>query len=167
MCCGLCTEGAKVQPIMHFLMEITLLYCEFVKYPPSAIALAALTLGCYLCGKGRCLFNEMLECLEIVDLLYNQLAKHVNKLSEILIKKHSYVFYSKAPTFVVQYYLEGGCFHRWALTSLYIVPVTPNRSNTSAFNTPMSKLTSGSDYSDDYPLTPMSPQSFLSSDHHL
>lgn len=164
MCCGPCAPDAKVQHVARFLMEITLFYREFVKYPPSAIALAALTLGRYLCGKGRRLFDETLECLEIVDLLDNRLAKHVNDLSETLVKKYSYAFYSKAATFVVQYYLEGGRFHRQALTSLPIAPITPNRSSASAFSTPMSTSTSASDYSDDYPLTPTSPQSFSSSD---
>lgn len=154
MCCGPCLEEPKVQHVARFLMEITLFYREFVRYTPSSIALAALTLGRFLCGKGRRVWEETEECLEIVEYLDNRLAKHVNDLSETLVKKYSYAFYSKAATFVVQYYLQGGCFTRQPLAAL---PITPTRSPISAVSTPMSSATSVSDMSDDMPLTPTSP----------
>jgi hypothetical protein len=94
--------------------------------------------------------------LEIVELLDNRLAKHVNDLSETLVKKYSYAFYSKAATFVVQYYLKGGRFV-YELEPRVTLPVTPNRSPASAFHTPMSAATTLSDVSDDMPLTPTSP----------
>ena len=114
-------------------------------------------------GKGRNVYEETEECLEIVEFLDNRLALRVNDLSETLVKKYSYAFYSKAATFVVQYYLQGGRFKRQPLTPLPVTPVTPNRSTASTFSTPMSSTsTSASDLSDDYPLTPTSPQSFSS-----
>ncbi|KDQ63787.1 hypothetical protein JAAARDRAFT_53975 [Jaapia argillacea MUCL 33604] len=155
MCCGPFMEEPKVQHVARFLMEITLFYREFVQYTPSAIALGALCLARFICGKGRRMFEETEECLEIVELLDNRLAKHVNGLSEVLVKKYSYAFYSKAATFVVQYYLRGGKFIRQPLATL---PMTPVRTAVSAFSTPASASTTASDYSeDDMPATPTSP----------
>jgi G2/mitotic-specific cyclin-B, other len=154
MCCGPCMEDAKVQHVARFLMEITLFYREFVKHTPSAIALGALTLARFLCGKGRRFWEETEECLEIVEHLDIRLAERVDELSQILIKKYSYAFYSKAATFVVQYYLQGGRFIRQVFAPF---PVTPTRSPMSNISTPMSSTTSLSDFSDDMPLTPTSP----------
>ncbi|KAE9410912.1 hypothetical protein BT96DRAFT_952769 [Gymnopus androsaceus JB14] len=145
MCCGPYIEEPKVQHVARFLMEITLFYREFVKYAPSSIALAALPR----------VWEETDECVEILDLLDTRLAKHVSDLSEVLVKKYSYAFYSKAATFVVQFYLQGGKFVRHPIPSL---PVTPTRSiSISAVSTPMSCSTSMSDGSDDFPLTPVTP----------
>ncbi|PFH54633.1 hypothetical protein AMATHDRAFT_134739 [Amanita thiersii Skay4041] len=154
MCCGPCMEEPKVQHVARFFMEITLFYREFIKYPPSTIALAALTLSRFLCGKPRRMWEETEECLEVIDYLDTRLSTNVNDLSETLIKKYSYAFYSKAATFVVQFYLQGGRFVRYPLTSL---PVTPKRSSMSSTGTPMSYTTSPSDVSDDMPLTPTTP----------
>ncbi|KAF8078450.1 cyclin [Lyophyllum atratum] len=154
MCCGPIMEDPKVQHVARFLMEITLFYREFVTYTPSSIALAALTLARFLCGKPRRVWEETEECLEVVEFLDIRLAKHVNDLSETLVKKYSYAFYSKAATFVVQYYLQGGRFIRHTLPSL---PVTPKRTSASTVSTPMSCSTSVSDLSDDMPLTPTTP----------
>ncbi|KAF5382964.1 hypothetical protein D9757_006380 [Collybiopsis confluens] len=155
MCCGPCMEEPRVQHIARFLMEITLFYREFVKYTPSAIALAALTLARFLCGKPARVWEETDECLDIVDLLDTRLAKHVNDLSETLVKKYSYAFYSKAATFVVQYYLQGG---RYTRVTILALPVTPTRAiPVSAVSTPMSCSTTVSDISDDFPLTPITP----------
>jgi hypothetical protein len=140
-------------------MEITLFYREFVKFPASAIALGSLTLARFLCGKGRRIFEETEECLQIVEHLDNRLAKHVNDLSETLIKKYSYAFYSKAATFVVQYYLQSGRFVRHVALPL---PMTPVRTSNSVVGTPMSATTTASDFSDDMPITPTSP--YFSSD---
>jgi len=151
MCCGPCMEENKVQHVARFLMEITLFYREFIKYPPSSIALAALTLARFLCGKPRRLWEENEECLEVVEHLDSRLAKHVNDLSETLVKKYSYAFYSKAATFVVQTYLQGVRFARHAFPAL---PMTPKRVSTYTLSTPTSCSTSVSDLSDDMPLTP-------------
>jgi hypothetical protein len=154
MCCGTCIEEPKVQHVARFLMEITLFYREFIMYPPSTIALAALTLSRFLCGKPRRIWEETEECLEVIDHLDIRLSKNVNDLSETLIKKYSYAFYSKAATFVVQFYLQGGSFVRYPLASL---PVTPKRVSLSTMSTPMSCTTSPSDVSDDTPPTPTTP----------
>ncbi|KIK82433.1 hypothetical protein PAXRUDRAFT_153797 [Paxillus rubicundulus Ve08.2h10] len=159
MCCDSFVEEEKVQHVARFLMEITLFHREFVRYLPSSIALGALTLARFLCGKSRHLFEETEECGEIVELLDNRLAKRVNDLSETLVKKYSYAFYSKAATFVVQYYLQGGRFNRQQTIHF---PVTPKRSSMSGASTPMSATTTISDVSDDFPLTPTSPSSFSS-----
>ncbi|KAI0735260.1 cyclin [Earliella scabrosa] len=159
LCCGPIIEEQKVQHVARFLMEITLFYREFVQYPSSAIALGALSLARYLCGKGRRIFEETEECLEIVDHLDNRLAKHANDLSETLVKKYSYAFYSKAATFVLQFYLQGGRFQRQPLVTL---PMTPVRTYSPKVCTPMSVSTTASDFSDDMPVTPSSP--ILSSD---
>ncbi|KAF5377657.1 hypothetical protein D9615_005255 [Tricholomella constricta] len=154
MCCGPIMEEPKVQHVARFLMEMTLFYREFIMYPPSTIALAALTLARFLCGKPRRVWEETEECLEVVEYLDIRLSKHVNDLSETLVKKYSYAFYSKAATFVVQYYLQGGRFTRHSLPSL---PVTPKRTSASAVSTPTSCSTTVSDLSDDMPLTPTTP----------
>ncbi|KAF8640721.1 hypothetical protein AX17_000373 [Amanita inopinata Kibby_2008] len=154
MCYGPCMEEPKVQHVARFLMEITLFYREFIMYPPSTIALAALTLSRFLCGKPRRFWEETEECLEVVDYLDIRLSKNVNDLSETLVKKYSYAFYSKAATFVVQFYLQGGRFVRFPLP---LLPVTPKRSSMSSSGTPMSCTTSPSDVSDDMPLTPTTP----------
>lgn len=161
MCCGPCIEEPKVQHVARFLMEITLFYREFVKFTPSSIALAALTLSRFLCGKPRRVWEETALCLEIVDLLDNRLAKHVNGLSEILVKKYSYAFYSKAATFVVQYYLQGGRFVSQASPTLPLTPARSVSASSSAASTPMSTATSISDVSDDFPPTPTTPSFFL------
>lgn len=154
MCCVPYMEEPRVQHVARFLMEITLFYREFVKYPPSSIARGSLTLARYLCGKGGWMFEEETkECMEIVDSLDNRLANHVDDLSEILVKKYSYAFYAKASTFVVQYYLQGGRYIRPSLP----LPMTPVRSTMTAASTPMSAATSVSDLSDDMPATPTSP----------
>jgi hypothetical protein len=149
-------EEAKVQHVARFLMEITLFYREFIQYPPSAIAFASLTLARFICGKERRVFDETDECLDVVEHLDERLSKHVNDLSETLIKKYSYAFYSKAATLVVQYYLQGGRFIRQSLTSVAF-PMTPARSYTSPVRTPMSATTAASDMSDEMPVTPTSP----------
>jgi hypothetical protein len=161
ICCGTHIEEPKVQHVARFLMEITLFYREFVRHSPSSIALAALTLSRFLCGKPRRHWEETEECLEVIELLDNRLAKHVNDLSETLVKKYSYAFYSKAATFVVQIYLQGGRFVReplMPLPTLSLYPVTPRRGSVSSVGTPASvSSTAASDISDDMPLTPSSP----------
>ena len=155
MCCGPCVEPADVQNVARFLMEITLFYREFIQYCPSAIALASLTLARFLLSKPRRPWEETHECLEIIDHLDLRLRNRVSDLSETLVKKYSFAFYSKAATTVVQYYLTGG---RYVHPSS--PPVTPRRSSFSSMtNSPMSTSTTVSDLSDDMPLTPTSPQS--------
>lgn len=155
LCCGPTIEEVKVQHVARFLMEITLFYREFVEFVPSAIALGALILARHICGKSRRMLDDDTEdALAIVDLLDTRLAEHVNDLSETLVKKYSYAFYSKAATLVVQYYLEGNRFQRQPLAPL---PMTPVKSHSSRICTPASVSTTASDLSDDMPATPTSP----------
>lgn len=154
LCCGPIIEEQKVQHVARFLMEITLFYREFCQYPSSAVALGSLTLARSLCGKSRRIFEETEECLEIVEHLDNRFAKHANDLSETLVKKYSYAFYSKAATFVLQFYLQGG---RFQLQNTLAFPMTPVRTHSPKVCTPMSVSTTASDLSDDMPATPTSP----------
>lgn len=153
-CCAPSVEDVKVQHVARFLMEITLFYREFVEFVPSAIALGALILARHICGKSRKMFDETEDALTIVGLLDTRLAEHVNDLSETLVKKYSYAFYSKAATLVVQYYLEGGRFKR---DSVIALPTTPVKSHSPKICTPASVSTTASDLSDDMPATPTSP----------
>lgn len=155
LCCGPTIEEVRVQHVARFLMEITIFYREFVEFLPSTIALSALTLARHICGKSRRMFEESDDCLTIVDLLDTRLAEHVNDLSETLVKKYSYAFYSKAATLVIQYYLEGGRFERQQ--PLVEMPTTPVKSKSPKIATPTSAATTASDLSDDMPATPTSP----------
>ena len=148
-------EESRVQHVARFLMEITLFYREFVEFPSSAIAMGALTLARYICGKRSPLPDETEESLQVVDLLDLRLAKHANDLSETLVKKYSYAFFSKAATFVLQYYLEGGRFKRQPV--LPPLPMTPVKAHSPKVCTPMSASTTASDLSEDMPATPTSP----------
>jgi len=97
--------------------------------------------------------------LQIVELLDNYLASSSHELSETLVKKYSFAFYSKASTHILQFYLEGHRFDRQSLPA--IPPVTPYHSgrdvyanmSLSSVSTPMSTSTSSSE--DDMPITPM------------
>lgn len=148
------SEDMQVQHVARFLMEITLFYRAFIKFPASSIALGSLMLARFLCGKPRRVFEETEEAFDVVEALDNQLSKHVEDLSEILVKKYSYAFFSKAATLVVRFYIEGGHFVRAKST---MTPLTPSRTCMSAFGTPMSATTTASDLSDDMPQTPTSP----------
>lgn len=157
-CCGSFEESAQVQHVARFLMEITLFYREFIKYTPSAIALASLILARFICSQPRRIYDEPSEVIEIVELLDNRLAKHVADLSETLVKKYSFPFYSKASTLTVQWYLTGNRFVRQIIPCL--IPTTPvSRNALSALSTPMSTMTVSTDSSDeiDMPATPTSP----------
>ncbi len=52
-CTGFCFEDAKTQHVARFLMEITLFYRDFVSFPSSVIAGAALLLARYVLKKQR------------------------------------------------------------------------------------------------------------------
>ena len=148
-------EEPKVQHAARFLMELTLLYRDYVEYPPSAIALGALTLSRYIYGKSGRLDDETDECMAVVHLLDTRLATQTAELSETVVKKYSYAFYAKAATFVVQYYIEGNRFRREPV--LPPLPMTPVKAHSPRARTPMSASTTASDVSDDMPATPTSP----------
>ncbi|KAF9821949.1 hypothetical protein IEO21_00379 [Rhodonia placenta] len=152
-CCGPFIEDSKVQHVSRFLMEVTLFHREFCGYPASAIALGSLTLARFLCGKSRQILEETEESLEVVEHLDTRLSQ-ITELSETVVKKYSYAFFSKAATFVLHFYLQGGRFSHQPLVEL---PMTPIRSRSSKASTPMSVSTTASDLSDDMPVTPSSP----------
>lgn len=101
-----------------------------------------------------------------MELLDNRLAAHSHDLSEILVKKYSYSFYSKASTHILQYYLEGRRFVRQPLPN--IPPITPLSNHRSAMydssplscvSSPLRSSTTASSESDDLPMpiTPSAP----------
>jgi hypothetical protein len=109
------TEDTKVQDVARFLMEITLYYPEFVGISSSSIALAALTLARFIGGKSsRKSFAGTEECFKIIDYLDIRLARDVDSedLSETLVRKYSYDFYSNAAGVVLRYYSQGGRYVR-------------------------------------------------------
>ncbi|KAF8525065.1 cyclin [Hysterangium stoloniferum] len=157
-CCESVVEDTKTQNVARFLMEITLFYREFVKYTPSAIAQGALLLARFTCEKQRRAFEETDDAVQIVELLDNHLSAHSHELSNTVVKKYSFAFYSKASTHILQFYLGGRRFVRQPLP--IVPPITPfhghdlyNRSPLSCVSTPMSVSTASSE-SDDIPVTP-------------
>ncbi|KAF7334935.1 Cyclin N-terminal domain-containing protein [Mycena venus] len=109
------TEATGVQHVARFLMEITLYYPEFVGLSSASIALAALTLARFIGGKShRKSSAETEECFKIIHYLDTRLAGNVDsdELSETLVRKYSYDFYSNAAEVVLQYYLQGGRYVR-------------------------------------------------------
>jgi hypothetical protein len=56
-----------------------------------------------------------------MQLLDSLLAESLDKLSEIVVKKYSYSYYSKASTHIVHYYLQG---HRYVYSPPTIIPVS-------------------------------------------
>jgi hypothetical protein len=119
------TEDTKVQDVARFLMEITLYYPEFVGISSSSIALAALTLARFIGGESsRKSLAETEECFKIIDYLDIRLARDVDSedLSETLVRKYSYDFYSNAAGVALRYYSQGGRYVR--PTSATIPPST-------------------------------------------
>lgn len=158
-CCGSFEESAQVQHVARFLMEITLFYRDFIKFPPSSIALASLILARYVCNQPRRIYDEPADVAEIVELLDSRLAKNVAEISETLVRKYSFGFYSKASTYTVQWYLTGNRYVRQVLPCL--LPTTPvSRNPLSALSTPMSSMSVSTDSSsddNDMPVTPTTP----------
>ncbi|KAJ7765260.1 hypothetical protein B0H16DRAFT_1454427 [Mycena metata] len=109
MCTIQWTLGHPTADAWLRLMCRAVQHVAWFKYSPSSIALAALTLARFLCGKARRVWEETEDCFDIVDDLDTRLAKQINDLSEeqvkdlseVRVKKYSYAFYSKAATFVV------------------------------------------------------------------
>ena len=99
------------------------------------------------------------------------LAEHLDKVSVIVVKKYSFAFYSRASTFVREWYLSGRRFSYYDWSN----PTTPIRSQASKLSPAgpsscglvSSPSSSGSDTSsssddscdedDDEPLTPNTP----------
>ena len=60
--------------------------------------------------------EETDEALQIVELLDTHLADHSHELSETLVKKYSFLSYSKASTHILHFYLEGQHFVHQSLS---------------------------------------------------
>ncbi|KAF8970345.1 hypothetical protein BDZ97DRAFT_1902065 [Flammula alnicola] len=93
-------NSTLVKHMGWFFMELTLYGREFIKYKPSSIAFGALTLARFL------LLNQ--KSLEVAESLDGHLAQHFNDLSEILVKKYSFKFYSEVAPLVMRYYSQHG-----------------------------------------------------------
>ncbi len=142
-CCSLYEETARVQHVARFVMEITLFLPRIRQVLPVFDRSSIPYLARYVCEEPRRMFEETADSLEIVDLLDARIAGHVAELSETLVKKYSYPFYSKASTHVVQWYLVGNRFVRYALPSL--VPSTPTSSRN-----PLSNLSTPHEHNDGF-----------------
>jgi len=151
-CCGLSFEDTQTQHVARFLMEITLFYKEYVQVPPSVIASAALALAQYTLGKEYQSYEPLDPAvIEVVKLLDAHLAEHLDQVSDTLVKKYSYSYYSKASTYIIQFYLTGRRFVYEPMVPMLEEPCTPVSSMRSLSSWPsVSSLTStpSSSYSD-------------------
>lgn len=127
-------EDTRVQHVSRFLMELTLYARDYLSFVPSVCALASLTLARYICGKGRRPSDESAETLAVISLLDSTLARGIDTISQILIKKYSYAYYSKASSLVVTFYLRGGRF------PIHNSPTVEQPVSLTAFPTPMEAL---------------------------
>ncbi|KAM0786621.1 hypothetical protein ACM66B_002073 [Microbotryomycetes sp. NB124-2] len=116
-------EDQRTQHVARFLMEITLFTREYIPFKPSELAHASLLLARFMLGKSRRILDETGRVLDIIKMLDTYLSASLNKVSAILVKKYSYPFYSRASTFVSEWYLSGKrfSFHQWTH------PTTPAR----------------------------------------
>jgi hypothetical protein len=166
--CSAHVEEKETEDHARFLMEVTLFYREFIRYLPSSVAIAALTLARVVCGQPRRECEETEEILEIVEALDHRIATAVSELSETLLQKYAYAFYSKASTNTVKWYLEGGRFTREE--PVLTMPVTPIRSSMLSTTTPPLSASSStaSDMSDDMmpetPITPFAGEAYMGGD---
>ncbi|KAG8905281.1 hypothetical protein FRB99_000298 [Tulasnella sp. 403] len=103
-------EDTRTQHVARFLMEMTLYSRDYIQFPPSVLALGSLCLARYICGKGRRPADESPEVLHLIYLLDHTLSQNLESVSQILVKKYSFVYYSKASGVVVSFYLRGGRF---------------------------------------------------------
>ncbi|KAF7761541.1 hypothetical protein Agabi119p4_9533 [Agaricus bisporus var. burnettii] len=109
---GACGEDPlRVQNVSHFIMAATLYTREFLNFPPSTIALAAVTLARHICGMPRRLWQQTDECLEVIHYLDARL-KQCNGLSKALVNAYSGKMYSAASKVVLDFYSGGGRFYR-------------------------------------------------------
>jgi hypothetical protein len=108
---GPCDEDLRVQHVSLFIMTVTLYTREFINFPPSTIALAAVTLARHICGRHRRLWEQTDECLEVIHYLDARL-KQRNGLSKGLVNKYSGKMYSTASKVVLDFYSGGGRFYR-------------------------------------------------------
>ncbi|KZS93111.1 hypothetical protein SISNIDRAFT_455082 [Sistotremastrum niveocremeum HHB9708] len=155
--CEIATDDPRTQHVARFVMEITLFYREFVSFYPSDIAAGALALARCICSKTRYPADESDESLDIAELLDTQLASHLDDLSEVIVKKYAYAFYSKASSVVIQFYLSSKRFVRHPVPPALVIPARTPLSSLTSVRTPLSASTSySSASSDDMPSTPSS-----------
>lgn len=103
-------EDTRTQHVARFLMEMTLYGRDYIQFVPSTIALGALVLSRHICGKPRRPQDESPAVLQMVSLLDTTLSQNLDSVSQTLVKKYSYAYYSKASGVVVSFYLRGGRF---------------------------------------------------------
>ncbi|KAG9049985.1 hypothetical protein FS837_008165 [Tulasnella sp. UAMH 9824] len=103
-------EDTRTQHVARFLMEMTLYGRDYIQFVPSTIALGALVLSRHICGKPRRPQDESPAVLQMISLLDSTLSQNLDSVSQTLVKKYSYAYYSKASGVVVSFYLRGGRF---------------------------------------------------------
>ncbi|KAM0750771.1 hypothetical protein T439DRAFT_289162 [Meredithblackwellia eburnea MCA 4105] len=103
-------EEQRTQHVARFIMEITLFYKEYIPFKPSDLALASLLLARYMLGKSRRILDETQQVIRITQMLDAHLGEHLETVSATVVKKYSFPFYSRASTFVREWYLSGRRF---------------------------------------------------------
>lgn len=103
-------EDTRTQHVARFLMEMTLYGKDYIQFVPSVLALGALVLSRDICGKPRRPQDESPAVLQMISLLDTTLSQNLDSVSQTLVKKYSYAYYSKASGVVVSFYLRGGRF---------------------------------------------------------
>ncbi|ORY69147.1 cyclin-like protein [Leucosporidium creatinivorum] len=116
-------EEQRTQHVARFIMEITLFHKEYIPFKPSELALASLLLARFMLGKSRRILDESEPVLRIAAMLDQHLAEHLDAVSPIVVKKYSFPFYSRASTFVREWFLSGRRFSYYDWSH----PTTPAR----------------------------------------
>ena len=111
-------EDAKVQNVARFLMELTLFHREFVGIRSSNIAAGAVILARQICGKPRKNYLQTENvAVRVAMAIDKHLGERLENVSEIVIRKYSPMYYSRASTVAREWYLSG--------RRLVLVPDTP------------------------------------------
>ncbi|KAG8879125.1 hypothetical protein FRB97_001950 [Tulasnella sp. 331] len=130
-------EDMRTQHVARFLMELTLYGRDFLQFVPSMIALAALCLAREICGKPRRIADESADCLRLIALLDHTLSQALDSVSQTLVKKYSYAYYSKASGIVVTYYLRG---NRYPLHTANVATAVETPETLATYEVPVEQL---------------------------
>lgn len=156
-------EDLRTQHCARFLMEVTLFHRDFINFKPSQIAAGALILARFICQRPRHVHEESPEAIRVAVLLDLIFGDRLPSLSEILIKKYSWNFYSAASTVVKDFFLAGRRFFYLAPSpalphSGFMTPATHRDPSGGIWTVESSPTSSDSSVGedDDMPITPTS-----------
>lgn len=105
-------EDERTQHVARFVMEITLFHRAFVSIKPSDIAKACLMLARQMCATEQAPghSSDRSEVVKIAQMLDAHLAEHLEQVSATVVKKYAPAFYSRASSYVREWYLIGRRF---------------------------------------------------------